>query len=436
VNPSVRYDDLNDMPAARRVHPAWIVLAALTLSMLASSGLRAVFGVYIKPMEAEFGWSRGALSGAAAVSLLLLGAAGPFVGRLADRWGPRRVIVVSLVLLATGTVGSSFVQRLWHVYVTAGLFMAIGAGGVALTTGSAVIARWFEGRRGLAIGIAAGGMSAGQLILIPLATGLTAYYGWRSSYLWLGVGLLVLVTPLAAWLIRNNPEDRGLRPYGATGPAQTGAQAAAAQAAGRVSVTEAAQTTPFWLLMATFFVCGYTSNGMVLTHFMPHALEHNFTAFQASTALGVMGAMNVAGTMASGWICDRLGRRLPLATYYFLRGVSLIFLLYVWNVPSLHFWAALFGLNYISTVPPTTTLTANIYGRFSVGELSGWIFFAHQVGSALGAALAGWIYEWTGSYSPAFVSAALLGFIAAALALMIREEPIRARPLQPAVATS
>ena len=423
-------------PPARRLHPAWIVLAALTIAMLAASGLRAVFGVYIKPMEAEFGWSRGALSGAAAISLLLLGAAGPFVGRLADRWGPRRVIVVSLVLLATGTIGSSFVQRLWHVYVTAGLLMAIGAGGVALTTGSAVIARWFEGRRGLAIGIAAGGMSAGQLVLIPLATALTAYYGWRSSYLWLGIGLLVFVVPVAAWLIRNNPEDRGLRAYGATGPTQTAAQAAATQAAGRVSVTEAAQTAPFWLLMATFFVCGYTSNGMVLTHFMPHALEHNFTAFQASTALGVMGAMNVIGTMASGWICDRFGRRLPLATYYFLRGVSLIFLLYVWDVPSLHFWAALFGLNYISTVPPTTTLTANIYGRFSVGELSGWIFFAHQVGSALGAALAGWVYEWTGSYSPAFVSAALMGFLAAGLALMIREEPIRTRPLQPAAATT
>jgi len=424
------------MIAPRRLHPAWIVLGALTVAMMAASGLRAVFGVYIKPMEAEFGWSRGALSGAAAISLLLLGAAGPFVGRLADRWGPRRIIVLALLLLGVGTMASAYVQQLWHVYVTAGLFMALGAGGVALTTGSSVIARWFEGRRGLAIGIAAGGMSAGQLIVIPLAQGITFYFGWRSSYFWLGLGLLVLVLPVTAWLIRNNPEDRNLRPYGATGERQTAAQAAAAQAAGRVSVSEAAQTMPFWLLMATFFVCGYTSNGMVLTHFMPHALEHNFTAFQASAALGVMGAMNVVGTMASGWICDRFGRRVPLAVYYFLRGVSLVFLLYVWNVPSLHLWAAIFGLNYISTVPPTTTLTANIYGRFSVGELSGWIFFAHQVGAALGAALAGWIFEWTGSYSPAFVSAALMGFLAAALALMIREEPIRARPLQPAMSIS
>lgn len=420
------------MPTARRLHPAWVVLLAVTLCLVAGSGLRSVFGVYIKPMEAEFGWSRGALSGAAALSLLLLGAAGPLVGRLADRWGPRRVILGALVLLGTGTIASAYVQTLWHVYVTSGLIIALGAGGLAMTTASTVAARWFESRRGLAIGIAAGGMSAGQLIVIPLATALTYSIGWRGSFFWLGIGLFVLVFPVALALLANNPEDRGLRAYGATGPVQTAAQAAAAQAAGRVSLTEAAQTAPFWLLMGTFFVCGYTSNGMVLTHFMPHALEHNFTAMQASTALGVMGAMNMVGTIGSGWVCDRFGRRGPLATYYFVRGLSLLFLLYVWDVPSLHLWAALFGLNYISTVPPTTTLTANIYGRYSVGELSGWIFFSHQVGAALGAALAGWIFEWTGSYASAFVSAALMAFLAAGLALMIREAPISTRPVAPA----
>src|ERR687891_613111 len=424
------------MAAPRRLHPAWVVLGAMVFCILAASGIRTAFGVYIKPMEAELGWSRGALSGAAALSLLVLGAVGPFAGRLADRWGPRRVIVLALLLLGAGSIASAYVQSLWHIYVTAGVLMAVGAGGAALSTGPTVVARWFEQRRGLAMGLAAGGMSAGQLIVIPLATALTLWFGWRSSFLWLGVGLLVLVVPVGAWLVRNTPEERGARPLGATGPAQSTAQIAAAWQAGRVSVTEAAQTAPFWLLMATFFVCGYTSNGMVLTHFMPHALEHNFSAMEASAALGVMGAMNMVGTVGSGWLCDRFGRRGPLATYYFVRGVSLLFLLYVWDVPSLHVWAALFGLNYISTVPPTTTLTANIYGRFSVGELSGWIFFSHQVGAALGAALAGWIYEWAGSYSPAFVSAALMAFVATGLALMIREEPISARPLQPAPATT
>jgi MFS family permease len=419
-----------------RIHAAWIVLGALTVCMLFGSGLRAMFGVYIKPMEAEFGWTRSRLSGVAAISLLLLGAAGPFVGRLADRWGARFVMTASLVLLGIGAIGTAYVRELWQVYLTVGIVLALGSGGLGMATGATIVARWFEGRRGLAIGIAGGAMSAGQLVVIPLAMWLILAYGWRASYLWLGAGTLVLVLPILIGFIRNDPEASGGRAYGATGPAQSSAQIAAAQQAGRVSVFEAARTSQFWLLMATSFVCGYTSNGMVLTHFVPHALEHNFTEIQASAALGVMGAMNVVGTIGSGWICDRFGRRGPLATYYFLRGLSLIFLLYVWNAPSLHVWAAIFGLNYISTVPPTTTLTANIFGRYSVGELSGWIFFSHQVGSALGAALAGWVFEYYGSYAPAFFSAAIVAIVGAGLALMIREEPVRSAPLAPAPAVA
>src|SRR2546428_4627319 len=175
------------MTSSRGLHPAWVVLAALTLCMMAASGLRSVFGVYIKPMEAEWGWSRGALSGAAAISLLLLGAAGPRVGRMADRWGPRAVIGSALLLLGLGSLGSAFVQQLWHVYVTAGLFMALGAGGVAITTGSTVVARWFEARRGVALGGAPRRTSAGQLGVIP--PGL-APAGWVRR----GAGVL-LVAP-------------------------------------------------------------------------------------------------------------------------------------------------------------------------------------------------------------------------------------------------
>ncbi|HSE92889.1 MAG TPA: MFS transporter, partial [Methylomirabilota bacterium] len=130
-----------------RIHPAWILLAALALCMMAASGLRNVFGVYIKPMETEFGWTRGALSVAAAASLLLLGAVGPLLGRLADRWGPRRVIIASLLVAGVGSISASAIQHLWHVYVTIGLLLTAGAGGVAMTTGAALIARWFEARR-------------------------------------------------------------------------------------------------------------------------------------------------------------------------------------------------------------------------------------------------------------------------------------------------
>jgi predicted MFS family arabinose efflux permease len=236
-----------------------------------------------------------------------------------------------------------------------------------------------------------------------------------------------------AWLVRDDPADKGLEPYGA-GTA-SGAAFGGALDTRRVPVGEAMQVPAFWLLAATFFVCGYTSNGLVLTHFIPHAAEHGFSEMHAAQALGLMGAMNIVGTIASGWICDRFGRKVPLAIYYGLRGLSLVFLLYVWNVPSLHIFAAIFGLNYISTVPPTATLTANIFGRLSVGALAGWIYFSHQVGSALGAWVGGAIFDATGSYSWAFLSAAILALIASGLSLLIKEEPISARPTRRPVPT-
>jgi len=413
------------------MHYAWVVLGALVIVILLGSGLRAIFGIFIKPMEATFGWDRASLSGAAALSLLLLGAAGPFVGWLADRWGPRRVVLASVILLGIGTILTSRVTALWHVYLTAGVLMALGSGGVGMSTAATVAARWFEGRRGLVMGLIGGAMSAGQLIIVPLAVVLTLTLGWRQSFVWLGILLFVVAVPLTLLFVRNDPRELGIKAFGADQAVKPGGMPAPPE--GRTSIGDAMQVPAFWLLAGSFFVCGYTSNGLVLTHLVPHAAEHGFSEIHAAQALGVMGAMNILGTVLSGWICDRFGRKGPLAFYYGVRGLSLLFLLYVWNVPSLHMFAAIFGLNYISTVPPTTTLTANIFGRYSVGVLSGWIFFAHQVGSALGAAVGGWIFTATGSYAWAFTSAALMAFLAVPMALAIKEAPVNRTPSKAAV---
>ncbi len=409
-----------------RIHYGWVVLGAVAVLLLAASGVRSSFGVFIKPMEAEFGWGRTAMSAVAALSLFLYGAVGPFVGRLADRFGPRGVFAVAAVLIGAGTLGTAAVVSLWQLYLTAGVLTALGAGAAAMSVAASVAARWFDTRRGLVLGIAGGGLAAGQLLVVPLAMALTVAWGWRLTFAGLGVVFLALILPVALVFVRNDPRDVGLEPYGAGGEGTP--QRMAAPAPERTSLRGAAASGPFWLLAGSFWVCGYTTSGLVLTHLIPHATEHGFHATQAAEALGVMGALNVVGTVASGWLCDRFGQKVPLAAYYFLRGVSLLFLPYVGTVPGLFAFAAVYGLNYISTVPATTALTARIYGRYSVGELSGWIFFSHQLGSAFGSLAGGYLYDRFGDYTVAFHSAAVMAFVATGLVLAIRERPVTRRP--------
>jgi sugar phosphate permease len=407
--------------AGVRVHRAWVVLAGVTLILLASSGLRSSFGVFIKPLEAEFGWSRVALSVVASLSLLLYGAMGPVVGRIADRVGPRGVLVAATLLLGAGTTATSTISSLWQLYLTAGVITAVGAGSAAMSVAASLAARWFDRGRGLVLGIAGAGMAAGQLLIVPALMAVTVTWGWRASFLGSGIVFVAVILPLALLLIRNDPRELGLAPYGAA----PGAVAATAEqrASQRVGVTAAARTAPFWLLAGSFWVCGYTTSGLVLTHLIPHAAEHGFHAAMAAQALGVMGALNIAGTIASGWICDRFGPRGPLAAYYLLRGVSLVFLPFVGTALGLFGFAAIFGLNYISTVPATTALTARIYGRYSVGELSGWIFFSHQIGAAAGSLVGGYFYRQFGDYTLAFHTAALLAFAATAMVVLIQDRP-------------
>src|SRR6185503_2835097 len=194
--------------------------------------------------------------------------------------------------------------------------------------------------------------------------------------------------------------DMGLLPYGAE--PRAGGPATAGAALERTTLRDALGTAPFWLLAGSFWVCGYTSTGLILTHLIPHATEHGFHGGQAAQALGLMGAFNIVGTILSGWICDRYGQKVPLACYYALRGVSLLFLPFVGTMTGLLAWAVVFGLNYISTVPGTTALTAKIYGRHSVGELSGWIFFSHGLVSGVGPPPGAILNTRFGNYAVAF----------------------------------
>jgi MFS family permease len=391
------------------MHYAWVVVAVAAFVGLASAGLRSLPGVLIQPLESEFGWSRAAISFAFGVSLVAFGLGGPLGGGLMDRFGPRRVVVAAMVTVVLGLALLLFTRELWQLQLFWGVLVGLGTGAIGGSLGATIAVRWFRTNRGLVQGLFGGASSAGQLVFVPFLMLLTVLTGWRSAVvISVGVAALLLV-PILLYL-RDRPEDMGLKAYG------EGETLSAAQRAEDTRVTPllaAVRTRDFWLLAGSFFVCGYTSTGLIGTHLIPHALEHGFTTQAAAGALGVIGMMNVVGTTASGWLTDRVDPRKLLCCYYAFRAISLAALPLILDAPSLMLFAVVFGLDYIATVPPTVRLTAERFGRASIGRIFGWIFFSHMVGAGLAAYGGGFFHDILGDYHLMFISAAILGFIAA-----------------------
>jgi sugar phosphate permease len=418
--------------AARRgIYYGWVVVAITFLIVIIAAGTRAAAGVLIRPLEAEFGWSRGDISLALSLSLLTYGISGPVSGRIADRFGIRWMAVGFLAVAGIGVMLSALAAHIWQLNLFWGVIVGFGTGGSAGIITATVGAVWFQARRGLVTGILGGASSAGQLVFLPLLVWVTVRWGWRAALALMAALLLGVVLPATLALLRSRPSDVGLEPYGER------PTTAAADDARSTPLRTAVRTGDFWLLTLTFAVCGFTTAGLIGTHFIPHAVEHGFTEAQAAGVLGLIGGMNVFGTVASGWLCDRFPPRKLLATYYFLRALSLLALPLITTMPLMSAFAVVYGFDYIATVPPTVLLAADRFGRRSVGTIYGWIWFGHWVGAALAAMMAGAIHDRAGDYAAAIYIAGFTGLLAAAMAFNIRPRPpVQAASPTPRAATT
>ena len=404
----------------RRIYYGWIVVGVTVMALLVSSGIRSAPGVLIVPLELDMDWGRTLIATAVSVGLLLFGFAGPLAGWLVDRFGPRIVMVVGLGLTAVSMVLSSLMQAPWQMMIFWGALSGLATGLVGSVMGTAVANRWFYAQRGLVLGIFGAATSAGQLIFLPTIVNLDSLIGWRGVCTILAV-LAALLIPLILLLMRDRPADVGQLPLGLnTLPPPP------PQVNGLAVMSRALSNPTFWLLSATFFICGATSNGMVGTHFVPHAIDHGIAAGTAAGALALMGVMNFIGTLGSGWLTDRYDPRRLLAIYYGFRGISLIFLPFVTNPIGLAIFAILFGLDYIATVPPTAALVADTFGRQHAGLVFGWVFCAHQIGAAMAAWLGGVAHDLSGHYGLAFIAAGILAITATGLSLGIRRTTVPA----------
>jgi sugar phosphate permease len=371
--------------------------------------------VLIRPLEREFAWSRSEISLAIAISLLFYGIASPMSGKVAERFGLRAMVLIFLCTAGAGVALSTLIGALWQLQLFWGFFVGFGSGGIATVLGAIIANTWFEERRGLVVGMIGGAASAGQLVFLPLLVWVTSEWGWRAAVGLMSALLLGLALPAAFLLMRSRPADVGLRAFGARARTATEVKDDTRVTA----MGQAVRTFDFWLLCSTFFVCGFTTVGLIGAHFIPHATEHGFSEAQAASVLAIIGAMNVVGTMTSGWLCDRYPPRYLLSMYYFFRALSLLVLPLITTMPLMSVFAVTFGLDYIATVPPTVMLTAERFGRRSVGTIYGWITFAHMIGGAIASFFAGYIHDVAGEYTLAIYVAGVLALFAAVLAFGI-----------------
>ena len=419
-------------PLSLPFYYGWLVLSLCFLTTLTSAGVRSSPSVLIHPLEAEFGWSRTLIASAVSMNLLLFGVAAPITGFLIDRIGPRKVMMGSLILLITGVSGTILMTQFWQFFLVWGVIVGIGAGGVGSVMTATVGNRWFIARRGLVLGILGSASSTGQIIFLPLFMAMITYAGWRLGSMALIVVAIILL-PLIFLFMRDDPSEVGLEPYGASDPealSKAGAGSLRGTSGKNATITarEVVSHPTFWLLASSFFVCGGTANGLIGTHLIPHEIEIGIPQIAAASLLGIMGGLNMVGTIFSGWMVDRVKPNRWLALVYALRGLSLLILPFVKEFSGLVLFAIIYGLDWFATVPPSMAITADTFGRQNVGKVYGWIFMSHQIGAAIMASAAGAIRTSMGDYQFAFLSGGVIALIAAGLALQIKLKPKEAIP--------
>src|SRR5436305_8701252 len=419
----------------KRVHYAWIVAAVTFIALLGAAGFRATPSVLIVPLQQEFGWNRAIISIAVSINLILFGLTGPFAAALMERFGLRKVTSGALITFSAGALLTTVMTQPWQLYLLWGVVVGLGTGSIASVLAATVANRWFVKRRGLVIGALTAAGATGQLVFLPALGYLAQDVGWRYVSITVACAALA-VAPLLAIFLRNRPADVGLRAYGATQadavPAATGSPIANAFRGLRMGV----RSRDFWLLGGSFFICGASTNGLIGTHLIPASMDHGMAEITAASLLAVIGVFDVIGTLASGYLTDRFDSRWLLFSYYGLRGLSLLFLPYVFGSPQfgLILFIVFYGLDWVATVPPTVQLARRVFGQQNFAIVYGWIFAAHQLGAASIAFAAGAVRTFFGDYQLAFMSSGLLCLVAAGLVLRIaRERPGRVQVREPGV---
>jgi predicted MFS family arabinose efflux permease len=405
-------------------HYALAVVAVIFVALLAAAGLRSTPGVLMVPWGAAFGWSRASISFAAATGIFLFGLTGPFAAAAMQRFGIRATVITALAMMCLSSTASLFMTQTWQLVLSWGLVSGIGSGCITNVLSATIVNRWFVTNRGLVMGLFAASTSTGTLVFIPALSAIAQAGGWQPVVICVAVAMALLI-PVVFFLLPEWPADVGQVPFGADPghPPEIRERANPLKTAFG-ALGEGVRSRDFWLLSATFFVCGFTTNGLVGTHMIALCHDHGMEAVAAGGLLAIMGLFDLVGTTASGWLTDRVDPRKLLFAYYGLRGLSLIYLPFAdFSFFGLSLFAVFFGLDWIATVPPTLAIANRVFGIKKAPILFGWISASHQVGAASAAFFAGVSRTATGSYLDSFVVAGFVAVFAAFLALGMKSPP-------------
>ena len=391
------------------------VLLCGALVVTLSMGIRHGFGLWLQPITMERGWTRETFSFAMALQNLAFGLAGPLAGMWADKHGAFRVLLVAGVLYAAGLVGMALAPSGLVFSATAGLLIGVAQSGCTYAVIFGVVARNTPPeKRAWAMAMAAAAGSFGQFLMVPVENWLIGTWGWQNA-LFVLAGMALVILPLARGLKEPAPDHSASHQQSVTS-----------------ALREAFAYPSFRLLMAGYFVCGFHLV-FIGVHLPSYLKDNGLSPSVATTALALIGLFNVFGTYGAGVLGNRLAKRHILAGIYSLRALAIALFVVLPLTPwSVYLFASAMGLLWLSTVPATNAIVAQIFGVRYLSMLSGFVFLSHQVGSFMGAWLGGKLYDATGSYTLMWWIAVLLGVAAALVNLPVREAPIHRPQAQPA----
>ena len=387
-------------------------------------GPRATLGFFLTPMSTANGWGREVFALSVAIQTLLYGAAQPFSGAIADRFGTVRVIIAGTLLYAAGIFMMAHASTPETLFLSSGVLIGFGLSGCSFNLVISSFGKLLpESWRSLAFGAGTASGSFGQFLFSPLAVGLIDTVGWRTT-LEVFAGLLLLIVPLAFAIATPRSDAAPASPRGLRQPDSETAPSVEQIQTYKQALAEALGHRSYILLVLGFFTCGFQL-GFVTLHLPSYLIDRGLSAQVGGWTLGVIGLFNIVGAMLSGWLGGRMPKRYILAVIYFARALAVVFLVTMPASPAVALiYGAVTGLLWLSSVPPTAGLVAVMFGTRWMAMLFGLAFFSHQVGGFLGVYLGGLFYERTGSYDIVWWLGVLFGVLSAVINLPIVEKPV------------